>query len=77
MVLHQGLRLVLLGALLGLISAFAVSRSVQSLLFGVTAYDPATYAGAGALLLFVAIVAAFIPARRATQVNPWTALRNE
>jgi putative ABC transport system permease protein len=77
MVLEQGLRLVLLGGLLGLISAFAVSRLVQDLLFGITAHDPATYAIVSALLLFIAMIAAFIPARRATQVNPWAALRDD
>jgi putative ABC transport system permease protein len=77
MVLEQGLRLVLLGGLLGLISAFAVSLLVQDLLFGITAHDPATYAIVSALLLFIAMIASFIPARRATQVNPWAALRDD
>lgn len=77
MVLEEGLRLVLLGASLGLIAAFAVSRFVQGLLFGITAHDPATYASVTALLLFVAMVAALIPARRATKIDPLIALREE
>jgi len=77
MILEQGLRLVLLGASLGLVLAFAVSRLIQGLLFGVTVHDPETYAIVSALLLSVATLAAFVPARRATQVNPWTVLRDE
>jgi ABC-type antimicrobial peptide transport system permease subunit len=77
MVLEQGLRLVLLGASLGLVAAFATSRFVQSLLFGITVHDPATFVGVSALLVLVTVIAAFIPARRATQVNPLIALRDE
>jgi putative ABC transport system permease protein len=77
MVLEQGLRLVLLGASLGLISAFAVSGLVQGLLFGITAHDPATYVSVTALLLFVAMIAALIPSRRATKIDPLIALRDE
>jgi putative ABC transport system permease protein len=77
MILEEGLRLVLLGASLGLISAFAASRFLRSLLFGITAHDPATFMSVSVLLVLVTMIAAFIPARRATQVNPLTALRDE
>ena len=77
MVLEEGFRLVLLGASLGLIAALAVSRFVQGLLFGVAAHDPATYTSVTALLLFVTVVAALIPARRATKIDPLIALRDE
>jgi predicted permease len=77
MVLEQGLRLVLLGVSLGLIAAFATSRFVQSLLFGITVHDPATFVTVSGLLVLVTVIAAFIPARRATQVNPLIALRAE
>jgi putative ABC transport system permease protein len=77
MVLEEGLRLVLLGAALGLIAALAVSRFVQGLLFGITTHDPTTYVSVTALLLFIALVAALIPARRATKIDPLIALRDE
>ncbi len=73
----QGFRLVLLGASLGLIAAFAASRFLESLLFGVTAHDPMTFASVSTLLVLVSLVAVLIPARRATQVNPIAALRED
>jgi predicted permease len=76
-VLGRGLRLALPGVLLGLAGAWAVSRLLQSQLFGIRATDPLTY-GAGALLLLLAsLFACWVPARRATRVNPVEALRSE
>ncbi len=77
LVMGQGLRLVAFGGVLGLAAALAVSRFLESLLFGVTARDPATFVGVSALLGIVSVLAVLIPARRATQVNPLVALREE
>ena len=67
----------LVGTVLGVAGAMALSRSVQGLLFGVTATDPITFAAVVAMLLGVALVACYIPAWRATRLNPTTALRSE
>jgi putative ABC transport system permease protein len=77
MIVGQGTRLVLIGAALGLVAALLVSRFLQSLLFHVSAYDPATFAAVTALLFIVTLIAVLIPARRATLVNPIVALREE
>ncbi|MGH8248354.1 MAG: FtsX-like permease family protein, partial [Gammaproteobacteria bacterium] len=77
MVLLQGLRLSAAGALLGLAGSLAVSRTLSSLLFGVSATNPATFIGVSLLLTGIAGVASFIPARRATAVDPMVALRSE
>jgi predicted permease len=77
MVVRQGLRLALLGMALGLAAALAVTRHLDRLLFGVSATDPATFAGISALLLLVALLACLVPALRATRVEPMAALRHD
>ena len=77
MILNQGARLAGLGMAIGLILAFGVTRLMSSFLFGVQPADPLTFAAVCALLLAVAFLACYIPARRATRVDPLTALRYE
>jgi predicted permease len=77
MVMKRGLALVGAGAAIGLIAALAMSRFVESLLFGVESHDPLTYAGITALLFAVTLLATFMPARSATKVDPLVALRQD
>jgi putative ABC transport system permease protein len=77
MVLSHGMALTLLGMGIGLALALAASRFLQKLLFEVQPTDPLTYAGVAALLAAVALLACYIPARRATKVDPMIALRYE
>jgi putative ABC transport system permease protein len=76
LVLRQGLTTAGIGVGLGLIGAIALTRYLQTLLFGVGAHDLQVYAGVTLMLLAVATAACYIPARRATAVDPNTALRN-
>jgi ABC-type antimicrobial peptide transport system permease subunit len=77
MVLKQGTKLALVGVAIGIGAAFGLTRLMKSLLFGVTAYDPLTFASVAALLILIALLACYIPARRAMLVDPLKAFRYE
>ena len=76
LVLSDGLRTAGAGVGLGLLGALAITRSMQSLLFGVTTHDPAVFGGVAVVLLAVAAVACYVPARRAARVDPMVVLRD-
>ena len=76
-VVAQGLRLAGVGVLIGVFAGLVLMRSVASLLFGISTHDPETFAGVAMVLILVAFFACYVPARRATKVNPVAALRNE
>jgi predicted permease len=76
-VVGQGMKLTAVGVVLGLVGAWAMSRALGSLLYGVAATDPLTFGGTAALLALVALAATWFPARRASRVDPVEALRSE
>ena len=77
LVLSHGLKLTLIGAALGLVGAYLATRAITSVLYGVSATDPLTFVVVSLLLIGVALVACYVPSRRATRVDPLIALRNE
>jgi predicted permease len=77
MVLREGLRVTAIGVAIGLAAAMALSRVMAGYVYGITSTDPVTLVGASLLLMLVSLVASYVPARRATRVNPMTALRYE
>lgn len=77
MILSEGVRIVAAGVVVGVTAAFAVTRSLARLLYGVSHYDPATFASVALLLVAVAVTASYVPARRAARVDPSVALRME
>ncbi len=77
MMLSFGLRLTLLGSVIGLIGAFAATRLLASLLFEVDAMNPLIFSSAVAVLVGVAILASYLPARKAASIDPMQALRAE
>jgi ABC-type antimicrobial peptide transport system permease subunit len=77
MILGQGTKLAFIGTGIGIAGALALTRLLSSQLFGVTATDPITFVSVSALIIVVALLACYIPARRATKVDPLVALRYE
>ena len=77
LILRQGLTTTLIGVAIGIAGSFVTARAIQSLLFGVTPTDPLTFAGVALLLVCVAGLACYVPARRATDVDPMVALRSD
>jgi len=77
LIVSHGMHLLLVGSAIGFAAAFALSRALQSILFDVNGLDPRIYLGVGALLFAATFFASWIPARRASRVDPMIALRTE
>jgi predicted permease len=77
LIVRQGMILALTGVAIGLAGAFALTRLMRSLLFGIRSTDPLTFAGIAALLTLIALLASYIPARRAARIDPMVSLRCE
>ena len=77
LVVRRGMALALSGVMIGLAAAFLLTRLIRSLLFGVQATDPITFAAISLLLFFIALLASYIPARRAARIDPMVSLRSE
>ncbi len=77
MILRQGAKIALAGVAIGIVASFSLTQLMANMLFGVSAADPATFTAVAVLLVFVALAACYIPARRATRVDPMIALRYE
>jgi len=77
LVVRQGMALALSGVMIGLAAAFLITRLIRSLLFGVEATDPITFAAISLLLFLIALLASYVPALRATRIDPMVSLRRE